>query len=311
MTRRRYVLPRRQIRSPGMALGVALVMAFGVVLETTAAEPLRVAVSILPQRDLVQRLGGARVVVEPLVQPGQDPHTYEPTPRQMARLATSRLYFTIGESFETAMLPRIRSAMPGVRLVDTLAGLPLLAVSPSDEHVHDADDPHHVCTLHGAFDPHVWLNPRLVAQQCDIIAQALAEEDPDGAADYAANLQALKADLEALDERLQARFQDLTGRRFMVMHPSWSYFADAYGLVQVPIEAEGKSPSARQLARLIDEARASGVTRIFIQPQMAPRAARTVADAIGADLVSIDPLAPDLIANLETVAEAIAQGLRP
>jgi len=95
-----------------------------------------------------------------------------------------------------------------------------------------------------------------------------------------------------------------------VFHPAFGYFADAYGLTQVPVEFEGKEPGARQLAGLIDRARADGVRVIFVQPQFSGKSAAVVAAAIGGAVIPINPLSRDYLANLEAMASAVEQGLR-
>ena len=79
-----------------------------------------------------------------------------------------------------------------------------------------------------------------------------------------------------------------------------------YPVDQVAVEAEGKTPSPRRLARLVDAARSSGATAVYVQPQFTASAAQAVADAVGCDLVQLDPLAPDHLANLQRMAETIA-----
>ena len=92
---------------------------------------------------------------------------------------------------------------------------------------------------------------------------------------------------------------------FMVFHPAWGYFADAYGLRQVPVEIEGKEPKARELDEFIKHARELGVKAIFVQPQYSPKTAQTIAEAVGGRLVEADDLAPDWEKNLRQVAEQI------
>ncbi len=94
-----------------------------------------------------------------------------------------------------------------------------------------------------------------------------------------------------------------------VFHPAFGYFADAYGLIQVPIEIEGKEPGARQLSKLIDRAKKDRVKVIFVQPQFSARSAEAVAKAIGGVVVPIDDLGRDYLANLESIAAAIERGL--
>ncbi len=91
----------------------------------------------------------------------------------------------------------------------------------------------------------------------------------------------------------------------MVFHPSWGYFADRYGLQQIAIEKSGKTPSIRQLGKLIEQARKAGVKTIIVQPQFSRRDAETIAQEIGGKVVAIDPLAYDIPATLLKMAETL------
>lgn len=270
------------------------------------AAPVKVMVSILPQQYFVERIGGDRVEVQTLVQPGHDPHVFEPSPRQLVFLSEADLFFRIGMEFEEGLLPRIQSVVPDLTVVDLRDGIDLMPMAcevdgPHHGHAHDEDMP----------DPHTWTDPALALQQAHTIAETLTEADPEGEALYAGNLQALTHDLEALQTHLKEAFTSLPGRAFMVYHPSWGYLARALGLEQISIELSGKAPGARQLVRIIDRARAEGIRVIFVQPQFDQRAAQHIADAMGGVVIPLDPLAYDYIANMEAVAEEIRKALAP
>jgi zinc transport system substrate-binding protein len=147
---------------------------------------------------------------------------------------------------------------------------------------------------------------RIVARH---IRDGLALADPAGRAAYEANCAAFVGELEDLHRRMEAILAPVRGRTFLVFHPAFGYLADAYGLAQVAVEAEGKEPSARQLARLIERAREERVRAIFLQPQFSPKSAEKVAEAVGASVVVLDDLARDYPANMERMARAIAEGL--
>ncbi|MBN1295383.1 zinc ABC transporter substrate-binding protein [bacterium] len=288
---------------------------------------ISVFVSILPQVTFAERIGGDRITVHTLVQPGHSPATYEPSPRQMAAMADAALFFRIGVAFENALIPKIQVTMPDLIVVDTRQNIPLRHIEshrhPGDGQTHHSphrsDDPHddHVgeapC-LHGdepdGNDPHIWLSPRLVKIQARTMADALIAIDPSGTDGYERNLAALIAELDALDAELALALQPVKGKTFLVFHPAWGYFADAYGLKQEAIEMEGKEPSARQMVRLIDQARAEGIRIVFVQPQFGRNQARTVAEAIDGAVVTIDPLAADYFANLRGVVETITGALQ-
>ncbi|MBK1702381.1 ABC transporter substrate-binding protein [Thiococcus pfennigii] len=285
-----------------------------------AAEPLSVFVSVPPQATFVTRVGGDHVEVSALIRPGTNPHTFEPTPRQVAALAAADLFVRIGMPFEDALMHRLRDLNPTMVIADARDGLPLRRLEPHghdehDEHEHEHEHEHAGDHDHGhdanALDPHVWTSPPLVIEMAGAIRDQLTRLDPGHAADYAANHDAFVAELRALDEAIRADLASAPGRRFMVYHPAWGYFAETYDLVQIPIEFEGKTPGPRTLASLIDQARAAGIRVILVEPQFSPKAAEQVARAIDGRVESIDPLAADYIANLRSVARTIAGAARP
>lgn len=267
-----------------------------------AAEPVRVFVSVLPLQTFVAKVGGAHVDVRLMVRPGFSPHTYDPTPQQIAALGATALFVRTGVPFEDAWMDRIRSANPSMQILDVRQGLSLRR---SDGHGHEHGHEHAE-----EQDPHVWTSPRRVIEMLGPIREALATLDPAHADDFAANQAAFTAELTELDREIQALLDPLTERRFMVFHPAWGYFADSYGLEQVPIEREGKHPGAQSLVHLIEQAKREGVRAVFVQPQFDRRQAEQVARAIGGRVISVDPLAADYVDNLRAVAGELAEALR-
>ncbi len=264
--------------------------------------PMRVFVSILPQKYFLEQVGGRHVRVSVMVGPGQSPATYEPTPRQLLALGEARVYFRIGVPFETVWMGRIAAANPAMVIIDTRRGIRLRAM----ERPHSRGG---TGASQGLKDPHIWTSPPLVEIQARTIRDALIDLDPVHRADYEDNWEHFVAELKALDAYIRERLRDLKARSFMVFHPSWGYFAHTYGLHQIPIETEGKTPGARELARLIEQARRQHIRVIFVQSQYSRRTAQAIADAIGARVVAVDPLAEDYVQNLKHVAEVFAEAM--
>ncbi len=235
-----------------------------------------------------------------LVPPGQSPATYEPTPQQLTRLATADILFTTGVAFERRLLEKIAADFPDLKVVPTHKDITL---RPIERH---SDDGH---SHGGALDPHVWLDPKLAAVQAGAIAAALKESDPTRADFFEANLQNLLIRIDSVDAAIRNILGPVNGRTMYVFHPAYGYFADAYGLKQVAIETDGKEPSARQLAALIDQAGRDSVKVLFIQPQFSSRQAANVGQSIGARVETLDPLAEDYLANLLEMASRIARAL--
>ncbi len=265
-----------------------------------AASRLAVFVSVAPLRYFLERIGGEHVQVSVLVKPGHSPATYEPTPKQMAALAAADLYVRIGVPFEDAWMARIASSNPALIVIDARDGLPLRDMTAH----HDAAGKR---SRHGATkDPHIWLSPPLALKMSTHLLARLRAFDPGHGAEYEQNYRRLVADLVQLDKDIRKSLANLQRRDFMVFHPAWGYFTDAYGLQQIAIEVEGKEPGPRSLTRLIDSARARGVKIVFVDSRISRKHATTVAHAIGGRVVTIDPLAQDYLQNLRQVARILA-----
>jgi zinc transport system substrate-binding protein len=314
---------------PAFRLAFAAIILLGL-LETAFAEnKIPVFVSIVPQKFFVQQIGKDLVDVQAMVQPGTNPATYGPKPKQMADLSKTEIYFAIGVPFENAWLDKIASANPNMRVVHTERGIKKVAMDVHhhhDEHAeehheanhkkgehhgeasHDArDEEHHE---HAGLDPHIWLSPPLVKIQARTILAALQEVDPTHGSAYEANFNAFVAQIDQLDADLKKTFAGKTGLQFMVFHPAWGYFAHAYGLKQVPIEIEGKSPKPAQLKKLIEHARENGIKVIFVQPQFSTTSAELIAREIGGQVAFADPLAEDWMGNLRQVADKFQAALK-
>ena len=280
-----------------------------------AGDQLPVVVSILPQKTFVEKIGGDRVAVSVMVQPGASPATYEPKPGQMARLSKARAYFAVGVPFEKVWLPRIAGSSSQMKIVHTDRGIrkiPMAAHGHTDatHHRHDAESPTRHHRESGIPDPHIWLSPPLVRIQAHAIMTALGEIDPENRAAYAAGYERFAVEIDALDADIRNRLAEVRGLHFMVFHPSWGYFADTYGLHQIPIEVEGKAPKPARLMALVQYARKHHVRVIFVQPQFSRKSAETIADAIGARLVAADPLASDWAESLKMQANNIREAVQ-
>ena len=260
-----------------------------------------VVVSILPQKAFVEAIGGTRVAVSVMVGPGYSPATYAPRPAQLAALSRARIYFAIGVPFEEAWMDRIRAVAPGLEIVQTQAGIKLRPMDlPPDRHSDRA---------RGRPDPHVWLSPVLVKHQARLITQGLERVDAEGAAAYRAGLREFLRRLDRLDADLRRRLAAVRGRAFLVFHPSWGYFADAYGLRQVPVEIEGKPPRAQTLARLVDWARKHDVHVLVVSPRLRRSTVAMLAREFQARVVVADPVAEDWEHELRRFADRLAEAL--
>ncbi|SPD73966.1 Periplasmic solute binding family protein [uncultured Desulfobacterium sp.] len=275
-------------------------------LEVHASEPLKVIVSIQPQEYFVKKIGGEFVDITVMVLPGASPHTYEPKPRQMADLQKAVLYFAIGVPFEDTWLKKFEAANEKMKIIHTEQGIEKIEMKGH----YCEEDSHHEKDHHATTDPHIWLSPDLVMIQARNIKEALVDIDPGHKSAFETNYEAFVRELTDLDQRIRGIFSGKDGSRFMVQHPSWGYFAKAYGLEQIPVEIEGKEPKAKALQDLMINARQMNVKAVFVQPQFSAKSARTIADAVGCKVISADPLALAWSENLLKVAEEFRDALR-
>lgn len=380
-----------------------------------------VAVTIPPQREWVEAIGGGRIGVTVMVPPGQDPHTYEPKPSQLAELSRADIYFKVGSGleFEEIWMDTLIAQNKDMTVVDGSKGVPLLdfengccphehlstftllhdndyeleiinrgtgeevahvhgdhwhgslpdielgkhvslgarfyhndsdidlghdedhqmnvRIETGDDivethshgdHVHikgiatghahvvfqlmhgddvayespsikvDVRDHHH----HEGTDPHIWLSPVNARTMIENFLEKLIEIDPGNEEYYRENAQAYIDELIEMHDQIEALLEPHHGRRFLIYHPSFNYFAREYGLEQVAIEHEGKEPGPAGLAAIIDQAKDEGITVVFVSPQFDKSNAEAIAAEIGGSVLTLNPLAEDYIDNLMEVA---------
>ena len=261
-----------------------------------ANDKLRIIVSIIPQKYFVEKIGGDLVDVSAMVLPGASPATYGPKPQQMVGLTKARIYFAVGVPFEKVWLKKFVNVNPAMTVVHTEDGIEKISMEGQDSH---DEKTHH----HGIKDPHIWLSPPLVMIQSRNIFYALTTVDPEHKEVYTENYKSFIREVVDIDLQIRDVFSgEGDGARFMVYHPAWGYFAKAYGLKQIPVEIEGKEPTARELEHLVHSAGREGVKAIFVQPQLSSKSAHTIAKAIGCRVMFANPLAENWSENLLNVA---------
>ncbi|CAN2045128.1 Zinc ABC transporter, substrate-binding protein [Candidatus Magnetomoraceae bacterium gMMP-1] len=265
-----------------------------------AEKSISVFVSILPQKYFVEKIGGKLVDVSVMVKPGASPATYEPKPAQMVALSKAKIYYAIGVPFENIWLKKIASFNSEMLVAHTENGIEKISMKGFyNEKIESRQ--HKKKNI--IKDPHIWLSPRLVMLQARNILNTLIIVDPAHQLVYETGYKKFINELVDIDIEIKNIFVEKKEVEFMVFHPSWGYFARAYGLKQTPAEIEGKKPRSAQLRKLINYAREKSIKIIFVQPQFSTKHAEIIAKAIGGQIVFADPLALNWADNLRSVAE--------
>ncbi len=272
-----------------------------------SAAPLQVFVSIPPQKWLADQVGGDLVVTHVLVDRGQEPHNFAPTPKQITALYRSQIYFTVDMEFEREIIRRMQQSGTSVQLVDVTASIRKISITGQENGANEARGASE--NRHAGLDPHVWLAPENLKIMATAMAAAMAAIDPSNRSIYEHNAEAVTAMLDQLEQSIRQALAPCRGATFFVFHPAFGYFARAFGLQQEAVEVAGKAPTPRQLRSLIARAKADEVKVVFVQPQFDPRSARAVARAIGGEVVPMDPLAEDVVGNLKIMADKIQSAL--
>lgn len=279
--------------------------------ETTGEQKIQVMVSILPQVEFVEEIGGQEVDVHAMVREGFSPATYEATPEQMKQLEDTDIYFRIGYiPFEIMHMDKIAQANPDMKIVDTSKNVTLRTLESHSheheetaEHMHEQEDEHEKESI----DPHIWLSPVRVQQQVEVVADALIEILPEKKEYFVANKDVYIQKLKNLDTKLQSSFKPFQGKTMLVYHPAFGYLADDYGFIQEHIEIEGKEPSLSEVQDIISHAKEKDISVIFVQKQFSTQAAETIAQEINGSVVQINPLAQNYIQNMESIAQIITE----
>lgn len=260
---------------------------------------LSVWVTIQPQKFLVEAIGGDLVDVQVLVRPGMSPENYAPSVQEMARLAKADAYWGIGMPLEKTIVQKISDLNQRTLIVEA---------EIHESHVHSHE--HHAGCVHGDQDPHTWMDPAKMIAFSVELEDVLKQLAPEDSAVFADNAEALREKLEDLDATLTAQLLPYVGRAFYINHPSLGHFAERYGLTQFSIEQAGSSPSARRVADLIQSAKNDHVGAIFTQPEFGRSSADILAQALGLDVVEVDPLAADYIENMLSIGRQLEESFR-
>ena len=278
-----------------LILILAIVATAGCMEENSSdqQEKTTVVVSILPQAEFVEKIGGDHVETIVMIPPGASPATHEPTSNQLKELSKAEIYVKVGSGlpFEKVWLEKIKDINEDMLLVNSSKGIDL---RPMGE----------------GMDPHVWNDPNNAIIMVDNIYKALIEVDPSNEETYTQNRDSYTEELKSLDREIQETLENKSGNSFMVYHPAWGYFAERYDLNMVPIETEGKEASARQLSEIITFAKQENITVIFVQAQFSTQSAEAVAEEIDGKVVKVDPLARNYTDNMYKVTEAFREGLK-
>ena len=284
------------ISTISITLGKAIryiILVFSVLSLTSCAGTSRnnhrmITVTIEPLRYFTEQIAGNKFDVATMVPNGSSPETYEPTAKQMVKLSKSDIYIKVGYiGFERTWMKKLESNAPHTIIINSSEGITLQKNG------------------NGVPDPHVWMsatNARIIARN---IYKALAEIDSKDSLYFKSNLTKLLEKIEITDIKVREDISRNKTLTFLIYHPALTYFARDYGLTQIPIEEEGREPSAAQLQQTISVAKKKRVKIVFVQKEFTNRNTAIVEEGVNAQKVEINPLSYNWDKEMEDIAKKL------
>jgi ABC-type Zn uptake system ZnuABC Zn-binding protein ZnuA len=236
--------------------------------------------------DIAQNVAGDRVTVESLMPVGADPHSYQATPSDVAKIAESNVLILNGVEYEHFIETLLENAGGERVIVESAAGL-----TPHQMEEHEGEEHAEGEEEHEAGDPHMWLDPNLVITYVENIRDGLSQADPEGVEIYKSNADSYIAQLKELDSWIVEQVNTVPAERRLLVtnHEAMGYFSERYGFEVtgsvIPSFSSNAAPSAQEMAGLIDEIKRLGAPAIFLDTADNNVLAQQIADETGVMII--------------------------
>jgi len=270
--------------------------------QTAAKDKVLLALSIQPQTWFVQQIAGDKADIITLLPPGQNQHTYEPTPKQIQSLTAADAWILSGAEFETGLRPKVEKAFPKLPIVDGTQGVKFRLITEEES----SGGSHTALEL----DRHTWLGREPAKILAAHTKDTLCKYDKKNAKYYNERYDAAVKIIDEAFDQLQIKLAPLKGRSIFVYHPSFGYFLDEFGIKQEAVETGGKEPSPRDINNLIKKIKEEKAAAIIVQTQFPTNAAKALADSANLEVIYLSTFATDWLANINEIGNALARCVR-
>lgn len=255
------------------------------VVTPDSAGKIKVVATVYPVYEFVKQVGGDKVDVVMLIPPGAEPHDWEPTAKDIARIKGAKVFAYHGAGFEPIEKLLTKDVLGTTLPVEVSKGVtPLPATHEADSKKNNQHD--------HEGDSHMWTDPLSAQQEVNNIAQALAMADEKNAAYYKENAEKYNKQLTELDQEYKTTLANISRKDIITSHEAFGYLAARYGLHQVGIM--GLSPDAEptpdRMAEITKFCREHKVNYIFFETLASPKLAQTIAHETGAELLVLNPV---------------------
>ena len=264
-------------------------------------EPINVLVSVVPQKQMLESIGGENVAVEVLVPPGKSPEIYEPSVQQMKHIQNADVFFGVGMPLESTWLRKFHAINPKLKYYNL-----------AESHAHALDSNSHDLKSHSTnhtHNPHIWLSPKSSQIQVAFIAEILSTMQPNNKDFFITQSKQLLQELEQIFSHATNLFAKHTQKSFLVYHPAFGDFAKDFELEELSIEKNGKETKGRDLTQLITQIKQKQIKALFIQPQYAKSRVQSLANELNLEILTLDPLKSNWLGSFSLYACQIALSL--
>jgi len=299
----------------------ALFFLMSVVYPATAlSEKVPIIASIFPVADMVQQVGSPYVDVTFIIPAGASPHTFEPKPSQIKKIAAARVFFTIGAGLEIWAEKFTAAAGKDLMTVTLSDGITLIG-STESAHAHEDDhdapsvreptEPGHAADNAAMANPHIWLDPVIARSMVARIVAILCSVDGVHADHYRRQGEIYLNSLTALDREIRSAVSGFTLKKYVAFHAAWDYFAMRYGLVPAGVieSAPGRNPTPKRIRQIIADIKKYHIRAVFAEPQLNPKVAEVIAKEAGVRVLLLDPMGAPALTGRSSYLELMRYNL--
>lgn len=249
---------------------------------------INASASFYPLYYFASEIGKNKSTVYNITPSGIEPHDYDPTPKDIARIQNSSFLIVNGAGFEP-WLEKIKLDLQNVKIITATDGI-TLQKNTEEEHEEGESEEEHA--IESVSDPHIWLSPVLAKSQVDKILKAYIDTDPTNKNLYEKNGDGLKKRLDALDDKFKKGLSSCKRSTFVTSHSAFGYLAKEYNLIQKPISglSPDQEPSSSEMAEISEFAKTEDVKYIFFETLVSPKLSETIATEVGAKTLVLDPI---------------------
>lgn len=285
-----------------------------------SGDKLKVVTSFYPMYDFTKEITADKADISVLTASGVEPHDYEPTAKDMAKIQDADVFIYNSNDMETWVKDVLSSIDTSkVTVIEASKGIELMSGEREEDHDHEVDDDHNHEGEEGhdhshAVDPHVWLDPVLAKKEVDNIKEGLIKADESNRDVYEKQTQVFQEQLDKLNEAFGDATKNAKEKKFVTQHMAFSYLAKRYGLTQIPISGLSPEiePTPKELKKIEDLVKEENINVIYTESSASSKVAETIVSATGVELSVLNPLeslSKQDIANGENYISVMYQNL--